>query len=86
MNIRKLFAISLMLLMAGQMNAQSIERTKPSAGLQVIYSGRPPLTRQAMNRARVDFYAKIFEAEGIEYASAESAPGRGNIWARLKGG
>ncbi|MEZ5489548.1 MAG: M20/M25/M40 family metallo-hydrolase [Gammaproteobacteria bacterium] len=34
----------------------------------------------------VDFYARIFEAEGIEYETAESAPGRGNIWARLKGG
>jgi acetylornithine deacetylase/succinyl-diaminopimelate desuccinylase-like protein len=34
----------------------------------------------------VDFYAKIFKKEGIEFNSAESAPGRGNIWARLKGG
>ena len=34
----------------------------------------------------VDFFAKIFEAEGIPYETAESAPGRGNIWARLKGG
>ena len=34
----------------------------------------------------VDFYAKIFEEEGIEYFTAESAPGRGNIWARIKGG
>ena len=34
----------------------------------------------------VDFLAEIFNAEGIEYDSAESAPGRGNIWARLKGG
>ncbi|MDA1370577.1 MAG: M20/M25/M40 family metallo-hydrolase [Proteobacteria bacterium] len=34
----------------------------------------------------VDFYASIFEAEGIEYETAESAPGRGNIWARLSGG
>lgn len=34
----------------------------------------------------VDFYAEIFEAEGIEYETAESAPGRGNIWARLEGG
>ena len=33
----------------------------------------------------VDFYAAIFEAEGIEYETAESASGRGNIWARLKG-
>jgi len=34
----------------------------------------------------VDFFAKILEKEGIEYDSAESAPGRGNLWARLKGG
>ena len=34
----------------------------------------------------VDFYAKIFAAEGIAFESAESAPGRGNIWARLEGG
>ena len=34
----------------------------------------------------VDFYAKIFKEEGIEFNSAESAPGRGNIWARIKGG
>ena len=27
----------------------------------------------------VDFLAEIFEAEGIEYQTAESAPGRGNI-------
>ena len=34
----------------------------------------------------VDFLSEIFDTEGIEYDSAESAPGRGNIWARLKGG
>jgi acetylornithine deacetylase/succinyl-diaminopimelate desuccinylase-like protein len=34
----------------------------------------------------VDFYANIFDQEGISYKSAESAPGRGNIWARLEGG
>ena len=39
------------------------------------------------NEARaVEFYAAIFKAEGIPYESAESAPGRGNIWARLEGG
>jgi acetylornithine deacetylase/succinyl-diaminopimelate desuccinylase-like protein len=31
------------------------------------------------------WYAKIFEAEGIPFQIAESAPGRGNIVARLKG-
>lgn len=34
----------------------------------------------------VDFLAKIFVAEGIDYETVESAPGRGNIWARLEGG
>ena len=29
----------------------------------------------------VEFFAKILEKEGIEYDSAESAPGRGNLWA-----
>ncbi len=32
------------------------------------------------------FFARIFDAEGIEYEIAESAPGRANIWARLEGG
>ena len=34
----------------------------------------------------VDFIAAILEKEGIPYQTAESAPGRGNIWARLEGG
>jgi acetylornithine deacetylase/succinyl-diaminopimelate desuccinylase-like protein len=34
----------------------------------------------------VEFIADILETEGIAYQTAESAPGRGNIWARLKGG
>ena len=34
----------------------------------------------------VDYIANIFEQEGIEFNSAESATGRGNIWARIEGG
>ncbi len=34
----------------------------------------------------VEFLAAILEAEGIPYQTAESAPGRGNLWARLEGG
>ena len=34
----------------------------------------------------VEFIAAILDAEGIDYRTAESAPGRGNIWARLEGG
>lgn len=32
------------------------------------------------------YLATILEGEGIEYEILESAPGRGNLWARLKGG
>ncbi len=32
------------------------------------------------------FFAKIFTQEGIPFDTASSAPGRGNIWARIKGG
>ena len=34
----------------------------------------------------VEFIAEILDAEGISYHTAESAPGRGNLWARLEGG
>ncbi len=38
------------------------------------------------NEARgVEWLARVFRAEGIPYETAESAPGRGNIAARLKG-
>lgn len=33
-----------------------------------------------------EFFARIFDAAGIDYEIVESAPGRGNIWARLEGG
>ena len=33
-----------------------------------------------------EFFAAIFEQAGIAFETAESAPGRGNIWARLEGG
>ncbi len=34
----------------------------------------------------VVFFQRIFEEAGIDYETVESAPGRGNIWARLEGG
>ena len=33
-----------------------------------------------------EFFARIFDEAGIAWHAVESAPGRGNIWARLKGG
>ena len=39
------------------------------------------------NEARgADYFAAIFEEARVDYERAESAPGRGNIWARLEGG
>ncbi|MEP6491246.1 MAG: M20/M25/M40 family metallo-hydrolase [bacterium] len=34
----------------------------------------------------MQWFARIFQQEGIAFDTASSAPGRGNIWARLKGG
>ena len=34
----------------------------------------------------VAYLGKLLEAQGIAFESGESAPGRGNLWARLKGG
>ncbi|MCH8250616.1 MAG: M20/M25/M40 family metallo-hydrolase [Proteobacteria bacterium] len=34
----------------------------------------------------VEFIGNILDKEGIDYQTAESAPGRGNLWARLAGG
>ena len=34
----------------------------------------------------VEFLASVLEQAGIPYQSVESAPGRGNLWARLEGG
>ena len=34
----------------------------------------------------VAYLAKILDAHGVAYSTGESAPGRGNLWARLKGG
>jgi acetylornithine deacetylase/succinyl-diaminopimelate desuccinylase-like protein len=34
----------------------------------------------------VEFFSRILDDTGISYETAESAPGRGNIWARLEGG
>ena len=39
------------------------------------------------NEARgVAYLANVLAEAGIPYQTAESAPGRGNLWARLEGG
>ncbi len=49
--------------------------------IRIDTSNPPGNESQAMK-----FFADVFTKEGIPYESAESTPGRGNIWARLKGG
>lgn len=84
MNITHRILVVFGLLIAGQLNAQTIEDESVAWLQQLIQIDtiNPP-----GNESRaVDFYAAIFDAEGIDYETAESAPGRGNIWARLEGG
>jgi len=61
------------------MQDQAVERLQEYIRVDTI---NPP-----GNETRgVEFFARIFDAAGIAYDTAESAPGRGNIWARLEGG
>ena len=84
MKTRRGLLLIIGLLLASHVNAQSIE-DEAVVWLQEfiqVDTVNPP-----GNESRaVDFYAAIFDAEGISYETAESAPGRGNIWARLAGG
>lgn len=82
--MRILSTLILLLMFSSQINAQAIEDEAVvwlSDFIQVDTVNPPGNESRA-----VDYYAKIFDAEGIKWESAESAPGRGNIWARLEGG
>ena len=47
-----------------------------------INTANPPGNEEASMK----WFARILQQEGIPFDTASSAPGRGNIWARLKGG
>jgi len=49
--------------------------------LQINTTNPPGNESQAMQ-----FFARLLAQEGIPFDTASSSPGRGNIWARLKGG
>jgi len=81
MLIKKIF-LSFLFLFNISISAESLDPIELLSEFVSIDTINPP-----GNESRaVDFYAKIFEREGIEYFTGESAPGRGNIWARIKGG
>ena len=80
--IKKCFLLNALLVLSVSSYAEPLDPVKLLSSYVGIDTVNPP-----GNESRaVDFYAKIFEEEGIEFSSAESAPGRGNIWARIKGG
>ena len=81
MLIKKIF-LSFLFIFNISISAESLDPIELLSEFVSIDTINPP-----GNESRaVDFYAKIFEREGIEYFTGESAPGRGNIWARIKGG
>ena len=73
-----------MLANAGTASAQSLE-DEAFAWLQ-DYIRIDTINPPGNESRAVEFYAQILEQEGIDYRTAESAPGRGNIWARIEGG
>ena len=84
MNLISRFNLALLLLAPGLLNGQSLE-DEAVAWLQDFI--RVDTINPPGNEHRaVDYYANIFNREGIAFETAESAPGRGNIWARLEGG
>lgn len=58
---------------------EAVERTREYLRINTV---NPP-----GNEVRgVEFFGAIFDEAGIPWDSASSAPGRGNIWARIEGG
>jgi acetylornithine deacetylase/succinyl-diaminopimelate desuccinylase-like protein len=83
MNIRSTL-ITTLFFFATTAHAQSIEDEALDWLQQIV---RIDTINPPGNETRaVEFIAAILEAEGIPYQTAESAPGRGNLWARLEGG
>ncbi len=76
--------VLILIIVASAVNAQSIEDEALDwlqAYIQVDTMNPPGNESRA-----VEFIGNILEAEGIPFKTAESAPGRGNLWARLEGG
>jgi acetylornithine deacetylase/succinyl-diaminopimelate desuccinylase-like protein len=81
---KSLVTLAAALLLAGSALAQSIE-DEALTWLQ-DYIRIDTINPPGNESRAVEFIAAILEAEGIPYQTAVSAPGRGNLWARLEGG
>ena len=84
MKIFKAGIVILFFMFCGALRSQTLE--DEAVGWLQNYIQIDTINPPGNEYRAVDFLAEIFEAEGIEYQTAESAPGRGNIWARLEGG
>lgn len=62
-----------------KLQAEAVQRTREY--LRINTTNPPGNEVESMR-----WFARIFKAEGIPFDTATSAPGRGNVWARLKGG
>lgn len=62
-----------------QLQTEAVQRTREYLRINTT---NPPGNEVATMR----WLAQIFKKEGIQFDTAVSAPGRGNIWARIKGG
>jgi acetylornithine deacetylase/succinyl-diaminopimelate desuccinylase-like protein len=86
---RSAFLLPLLLAAATPLNGQRIDLAKlqDEAVQRAQEYLRINTTNPPGNEDRtVQFFARILAQEGIPFDTASSAPGRGNIWARLKGG
>ena len=84
MKIFKAGIVILLFMFCGVLRSQTLE--DEAVGWLQNYIQIDTINPPGNEYRAVDFLAEIFDAEGIEYQTAESAPGRGNIWARLEGG
>ena len=88
-SFRSVLVVSVLLAATlGSSAAQSVDDGLGEEALQVLqdYLRVDTINPPGNEMRAVDFFAKLLEREGISYESAQSAPGRGNIWARLRGG
>jgi len=82
--LKRLALLTALFCLALSAHAQSIE-DEALAWLQDFI--RVDTINPPGNETRaVEFIGNILDEEGIDYQTAESAPGRGNLWARLEGG
>ena len=82
--MNRILSTTVLLLLSAAISASEFSDEAPQRLSEYI---RVNTVNPPGNESRgADFFARIFEDAGINYKTAESAPGRGNIWARLKGG